>query len=407
MLGLGGAASVVLLFAAACGSRTGLDAEPPDEPADASAMDAPRRDGAVSDAGPGEAGRDAGPLVACPALSDFGFRLQALGTLDVGLRTGEVSVGGDGRSVYLAVTDDRPGSGVHLYFLDGASAGAREIHVIAEARRGRVTVENGIAHLIGFVGDEVVLVEARAESAVEVGRSRIAHGTRLEPVRPVTNGSDVVVGGSNFFGPLRLGEESTSWIGPTDGSPVGVAAQPETGITELLRSRPGGMTVQSFDRAGSALSDPVMLDFPEVWVGPAFGWLDADGTGQPIVVAGASRTEDGSFRVYLQRFRSDGSAAGGFSATAGDAGVGNVDLTTVPVPPHEHGYGMVAGLFPGAPLFHGAGQDFVGDGAELPVECSSPSIAAGRCGYVIACAARSADAGAIELVLAVPPAVRR
>jgi hypothetical protein len=79
----------------------------------------------------------------------------------------------------------------------------------------------------------------------------------------------------------------------------------------------------------------------------------------------------------------------------------DVDLSTVAVPPHAHGYGMVAASRDGTAIFHGANQDFVGDASPLPLSCDGAqvAVAAGPCGYVVACVA----GGAIELALAIPP----
>jgi hypothetical protein len=134
----------------------------------------------------------------------------------------------------------------------------------------------------------------------------------------------------------------------------------------------------------------------------AFGWLDDDGSGQPLVLAGFS-IEDGRLRAVLRRFRTDGAAAGGFSAPL-DGMPGDVDLTTIAPPGHRHGYGMVAATLGGGAIFHGAGQDFVGDARAVPAPCEGEhvSIAAGPCGYVIACVA----GGHVQLSLAVPPRPR-
>src|SRR5262245_49675067 len=260
----------------------------------------------------------------------------------------------------------------------------------ARANRGRVSVIDGTARMIAFDDTQIraILVEARGGEARELGRTAIDHGSRLVPERPVWNGTDVIVAGSTgFLGPLTLGAESVSWVTPPlGGAPLRIAAQVDTGITELVHRTLTGHVLRSFDRDGAARapSEGVALALPDIWGAAAFGWLDGDGAGQPIVIAGVTRVADGSFLLVLQRFRPDGTTEAGFSAPI--AWSGDIDLTTVPAPPHAHGYGVVAAPFPNHTLFHGAGQDFVGDASELPFsDCGAASIAAGPCGYVIAC----------------------
>lgn len=407
------AAACTLLFATACGARSDLDVTRPE----AGALDAGRFDAAAPDGGRRDAGSrdaalsdapsvpDAGSVV-CPARSDFGFRVMALGRLRPEFSFEDVSLGGDGRSVYLAARDVGSAGELHLYRLDGADAVAREVYTIDVLGGARVSVIDGVARMVAFDGSEFVVIEARADVARELGRTTIYHGTRMVPDRPAWNGTAIILAGlTGFIGPLRFGAESLSWPWlDVEGYATLVAAQAETGLSEVVYRRSlTTMALHTFDRDGTPRgpTSGVALVTSEFWVGPAFGWLDGDDTGQPIVLAGIVQV-DGIYRALLQRFRADGTPGSGFSAPI-ESGWGQVDSTTVPVPPHAHGYGMLAAPFPGPALFHGAGQDFVGDATELPFSCGAASIAAGPCGYVIACLTTE---GALELALAIPPELR-
>lgn len=407
---------VLVCTVAGCGSRSGLD----DFDAEAGAVDGGDRDAASHDAASHDATRadasapdafrppDAGP--ACPARSDFGYRLLGLGPLGLGFEVDELSLGGDGRSVYLAVLAAwEPGVGYRsvLYRLEPAEPRANELATIDGGRNPRVSVTDGVARMIALdsAGWDLTLLEARDGVASELGRSEIFHGSRMVMDRPAWNGTDVIVAGTTgdlFIGPFALGAATPDWSGGRIGDDLaGIAAQPETGTTEVVyRAADLNYRAQTYDPGGGPLGPDGGIALTDRFErGVAFGWLDGDGGAQPFVLAGFT-VVDGTLRAAVQRFRTDGTPAGGFS-TPVDGMPGAVDLSTVAVPPHSHGYGMAAAAHGGPAIFHGAGQDFVGDASTLPLSCDATgiSVAAGPCGYIVACLA----GGEIELALAIPP----
>lgn len=388
-----------------CGARSGVEVEPVERPD----LDAGVRDGGPRDGGIGAP--DVRPS-SCPPPSDFGYGVVPLGVLDLPEAVDEISLGGDGSDVYLGARAARAAGSVSLVALDPSLRTAREIFVVEDARVPRVSVVAGVARLTAtasLTGDHV-LVEARAGVAREIGRTTIFRGPLLTVCRPAWNGERLVVAGSNgselFLGAFLPGTTSVAWrsFGPASG--VEAAAQPATGITELLyRAGDGSLRVETFAADGAVLWPPSGTVLEDIgFVGRvAFGWLDADGTDQPLALAGFALGPEGP-RPTLRRFRSDGAAAGGFSAPPAGAMPGGVDLTTVAPPGHRHGYGMVAGRLGAGAIFHGAGEDFVGDSRAVPIPCDGEhvSIAAGPCGYVIACIA----GGEVHTALAVPPLPR-
>lgn len=393
-----------------CGGKSGLDVPP--SGVDAAVLDGGidggARDGAGPDAAPIDASfdaispRDAGPIV-CPEAPEIGFRVVPLSPLALGFTSDHFSLGGDGSVVYLAAFETWPVAVVHLFEVRGTEMQEVGSFDRTEGAIGAMlSVQDGVARMIGVDGSDVVLVEARDGVASVVGRSFVFHGTRLVPIeRPVWNGEDVIVGGATgFVGALAIGAESPAWM--DEGPLAGIAAQPGTGITEILRGTTS-YRVHTFDRDGTprAPADGVALDTAELWSGPAFGWLD-DGTDQPIVLAGI-RMEADAPRAVLERFRLDGTRGGGFSAPVSSP-FGEVDLTTVAVPPHAAGYGMVVSVWPEPAIFHGATEAFVGDARDLPFACGQIAIAAGPCGYLVGC--RGEDASTLELALVIPAAPR-
>lgn len=305
------------------------------------------------------------------------------------------------------------GPWVRLFSLDGMTSRPVERLVLRDAGRARVSVVGGVARMIALRGNELVLVEAREDDAREVGFSEVFHGTRMVVRRPTWNGMDVIITGvatAGIVGPLRLGGETVSWssVSP-EWRVVQITSEAATGFTEMFyRSATGANHVTRRDAAGAPIGSTqgVVLaevgfeaPFFDVGNATAFGWLDADGGDQPIVVAGFATDDDG-YRLKLQRFREDGAPGAGFSSPLGGT-PRDVDLSTEPVPPLASSYGVVAASRGGAPLFHGGASAFVGGAQELPFAgCAQVSIAAGPCGYVIACLD---DDSRVQLALAVAP----
>lgn len=394
--------AVLAATAPACGARSGVDLAVLEM-----ALDAGSRDAAVRDAGRLEA-TDA-PRPGCPPPSDFGFAVHVGGELDVAGPVDDLSLGGDGVSVFFAVRRAGAVSAVSLHALDPSARTATEVFVLERGDLPRVSVVAGVARMTADLAEtDTVLVEVREGVAREVGHTEIFRGAPSQMSAPAWNGRDVVMAGSDgfelFLGAFLPGTTSVAWRNFGPARDVHVVAQPETGITELLyRAGDDSLRVESFGIDGAALWPPGGVALEDVgFIGPVdFGWLDADGTGQPHVVAGFASGPDG-VRATLRRFRVDGRAAGGFSAPP--SRTGGVALTTVPPPGHRHGYGMVASARGGATIFHGAGEDFVGDARPVPLPCDGDhvSIAAGPCGYVIACL----GAGRVHTALAVPPMPR-
>lgn len=379
----------MLLSMLGCGARTELgddfdariarpdDARPDDaRPADAG------RDAFVIDVGP-DASTDVFVLpdvatpITCPAGPEIGFRVRYLGTLDSTLAFTHLALGGDGEVVYLV---GETASDARLFRLTGADTSARELAAIPSATLGRVVVQAGVARMISlaFAGDftwQLVLVEARGAEADEIGRT--SFGNSLEGLELIWNGGEVVVATT-----------SPDSIAPFGGSEPwalerakGLAAPGLVGLTLALMEN----EVRTFGRDGRPTEPPVVLmpPFLPEEQGVVFG-VDEGSPDQPFVLAGIGR--DGvERRAFVRRYRPDGSAGGGFSAPIETGFNGATHLSTVAISPHVSGYGMVAGLLPGPAIFHGAGEDFVGDSADLPFECDELDIAAGPCGYVIAC----------------------
>jgi hypothetical protein len=226
---------------------------------------------------------------------------------------------------------------------------------------------------------------------------------------PVWNGSRLLVAGWDDPDQVSLSEfvvdePPVAWR--RFGAAITLQAiwDPSSGTTALFyRDAAGVLRVETFAEDGRALApiggtplEPLDV-FPEL----DFDYLE-DGTGQPWVLA-AFTIEDGTYRALVRRFRPDGSAAGGFSTPL--AGIaGRIDLTTVAPAGHRTGYGMIAGSLEAGAVFHGAGEDFVGDGRAVPLPCDGASvgIASGPCGYVLACT----GGGAIHTALAIPPRPR-
>jgi hypothetical protein len=385
--GAGLAAALVL----GCGARGGLEVR---------ALDASV---AVPDA---RETRDAPDVpTACPAPSAFGYTVVPREPVPVPVAPGEISLAGDGERVALAVSARPTGDVGAIIELDA------QLRVLAlrvePIQLGRTSVEGGVVRVASLASDgQLVLSTSPRRGVVDTAVTTIFRGPLALLARPAWNGERVVIAGSTgfelFLGAFVPDATSTAWrsFGPAED--VDVAAQPGTGITELVyRSASGVLHVETFGADGSPLDDRPLED-----VGfegrVALGWLDADGTGQPIVLAGVALGESG-LRAQLRRFRLDGSAAGGFSAPI-DSMPGGVDLTTVAPPGHRHGYGMVAGSVGGTALFHGAGEDFVGDARPLPIACDGDhvSIAPSRCGYAIACTSGEE----VHLALAIAPRAR-
>jgi hypothetical protein len=380
-------AIAALCVAAACG-RSGLDgAERIDSgrAADARASDA--RDAFVPE-----------PFV-CPARSEDGFRVVPLGPLTLSAPASDIQLGGDGTNVYLATRAPADYRSVHLYRVEGAAT--RELLAIEGGAPfpPRLSVVDGVARML-VLGERLRVFEARGDEAREIGSTDLDHLSRFEPVRPAWNGTDIIVAGSTengFGGPVVFGGYSESWLAPTDAGLhyLQLDAQPDTGITEFFHRVFPDFVMRSFDRHGVERADSVLTGGIAI-AEPVFGWLDG-GVDAPIALAGMV-TLDGRRQLAVQRYRVDGSAAELFSARVGFNGRVH-DLAAVPVPPHASGYGLV-GENDLAPFFVGAAQDLAGEVAELPYEaCWSLAVAAGPCGYVIACATD----GAVDLALAVPP----
>lgn len=396
--------SRTLLFAlvlVGCGARSGLDLGLEDPPVDAGRRDAPPpRDAPVP--------RDAG--VVCPPPSPFGFAVEAAGEIRLDAPHGAISLGGDGNVVYLAselLARDELIVAVHRLDARGRDDEDFGSALFSRVHTPRVAVEGGTARLLAIEapGDSLRLVSI--EEGI-VTTSSVLRGPLRTLDRPAWNGSLVVVAAQNgfevVFGPFTEGRPIATWRSFGPAADVHAAVHPTTGESDLfLRDGAGALRVESYARDGTPLvmGGTTLEDIG--FVGPlAFGFLD-DGTAQPWVVAGITADVDGP-RATLRRFRTDGSAAGGFSAPIRGGMPGGVDLTTTPPRGHRSGYGMVAGVALGGAIFHGAGEDFVGDARTVPIPCEGTdvSIASGPCGYVIACVA----GGVIHTALAIPPLPR-
>jgi hypothetical protein len=271
----------------------------------------------------------------------------------------------------------------------------------------RVAVELGSFRLLGTIEDGRSILLRGTVGSYDGALTTVFRGPLVALARPAWNGRDTIMAGQNgfevFLGAFVLDGTSPAWrsFGPV--ADVEAAAQAASGETQLLyRADDGSLRLERFDAEGAMLGGPLVLEDVGLLGRVAFGRLE-DGTSQPYVLAGFS-PGDGELRPTLRRFRTDGSAAGGFSAPSRGAMSGGIDLSTVAPRGHTSGYGMVAGLVEVGAIFHGAGEDFVGDSRPVPVPCDgvSVSIASGPCGYVIACS----DGELVQLALAVPPLPR-
>lgn len=351
---------------------------------------------------PIDVGADA-PAGACPPPSDLGFRVELDSLAGLG-EWQEVAMGGDGRVVAMLFSAF-DGSGL----LSVRTAEGERSHRLSQVRSPQVSVEDGVVRAL------VTNDRGRQSLYTATGLGNLDEVAIVPPTgplltydRPRWNGREVILTGTDARGGVVLAW-GPGWARPpwfeSAGANMARAAIDTLGRTHvLMRDADGRGRVTVFDVDGAPLGVPVALD-PFFFRAFQLGWSD-DGLGQPWIVAGTSGAGPAGGRLVISRHREDGTMGGGFSAGFGGGAVeGAADLTTVPPPDHRHGYGMVAATRLESPaFFHGAGEGFVGDARELPYPCDGRrvAIAAGPCGYVIAC---SSD-GRVPIFLAVAPRPR-
>lgn len=385
----------------ACGARNGLD--PGETPRDASVVDV------GLDAGPRDASRDApidapidalidAPIDAvveplrCPALGDEDFRVVALATPELGFAPNDVVLAGDGERVVLAVTESLPGQfRSHLYRVDPDDGETREVGVV-DGRVGAMDVTDGVARVLAMDGPTLHRIDG--DVVTTVGATDFFHSSRFERTRPAWNGTHLVVASSiGFFGALIPGETSPEWRVL---AAAGVALAPELGTSNtLLVESTTEVRLQVYDAAGVAEAPAVALTTRPPWGRPVMGALDEDDEAV-FALASTHRNEDGTFEVSVERFARDGGLLDEVVLPT-DPTPSAIDLSTVPVPPHRAGHGLVVGG--DAPSFHGAAGERVGAMVPMPLACRQPTIAAGPCGYVVACGSSEG----LALALAIPP----
>ena len=377
----------------ACGARSGL----PVDFDSGAVVDAESMPDAVS---PRDASVQDAALTACPTPPRVSFRVSPLGNLEVAgndvmlPRNSSISLDGDGDVLYLAVASRDSNTQFRVFRLSGRDVIAEEVHTSERAVWGRVSVVDGVARVISYRGGTSLwVVEISADGATVSGTTEIQHISRMSMMRPRWNGDEMVVAGdTGFVGPWRPGDESETWF-PAMGV-VGLASDPDSGMTRFVDAS-SPPRFYELDRAGRVVQS-TELDTPELWGNRRFGWTDHR---WPIVIASVTRGEDFAFRVGVQSFAVDGSRRVGFSAPV-QAGFGDLDLdlSTVPIRPSTHGYGAVFQDVEEM-IFHGATESFVGDAQHVPGVCFTPQVAAGPCGYVLACQTEDLT---IRLWLAVP-----
>jgi hypothetical protein len=384
----------------ACGARNGLDsgvlARDAGTPVDGGEPDAGSGRDASLDA-PTDAPPDA-PIepdagtLRCPEPGSGDFRVAALETPSLGFPPAGVVVAGDGTRVLLAVEESLPGLlRSHLYRVDPDDGEAHELGVV-DGRIGAMDVTDGVGRVLAM--DPVTLYRIDGDVVTSEGTTDFFHSSRFEHNRPAWNGTHLVVASpSGFFGALVPGETSATWRELAVAG-VGVAVERGTSNTLLVEST-NVVRLQIYDELGVAEGPSVELTTPELWVGPRIGRLD-DGSDAVLALAGIVRRDDGAFEAIVQRHRRDGVLVGELVLPAGEA-PGPIDLSSVAVPPYREGHGLVMGGEVSS--FHGVAGDLVGAPIPMPIACRRPSIAAGPCGYVVACT--SPDG--LEMALAVPP----
>jgi hypothetical protein len=363
------------LLVAACGARSGLDESPrsdagrPDAPAADASTDAPR-DAPI-------ASPDAGP-VRCPPRPTLGYSLSALGSFSLGREITDLSLGGDGAELYLAAT-----------FADGASElffltpEPRSVHVAVGADLAAVSMAAGVATALFSERATGQITLVRARSGVRSGEPRgamVLRGPLFGLDRPLdVGGTTMLVGETSFEVVVAPADDAARpWLSFGPGHDVHAVVSSDARVHVLVQ---GGDERHFVDvlRSGS-MEARVRL---ELGFSPptAIGWQD-DALAQPYLVAGFVGEPEG--RLVVRRFDELGVAGAGFSAPLSPAR--SVDLDARPPPGHRTGYGVVGLGAEGDALFHGAGEDFVGDGRRFGRTCDDAvSITLGPCGYVIAC----------------------
>lgn len=394
---------LALVLLTACGARTGVEIEAAVE-RDGGARDGGARDASID--GPRDAGVDA-TRPACPLPSEgAGFRIDALPDGPAADVT-HIAMVGDGERVFLAL--DR--TGVFTTTLVELSGRGEEL--------ARTDVFN-------LLGPELVLADGRLfvlGAAPDGVRVVLASGDDLEGLTSVVgdlpggalsgwaggwNGRELVVASDDTFeiaiGPFVTGGVVAPWATFAPSSGMRLAVDAVGGESHLLhRGGDGLLRIESFDITGAPLGiagtvlEDVGLD------GASIG-VSTEDASQPWILAGHSFGDAGEARLSVRRFRRDGRATGGFSSPWPPAATtGVIALSSTPPVGHRGGYGVLAGD-PTGVLFHGAGQDFVGDARSVPVDCEGDrvAIASGPCGYLLACSA----GGVTTMALAVPPVPR-
>lgn len=397
---------VTLLAAiAGCGARSGLLLE------ESEGVDGgPARD--AGDLGDAETRRDAGTdagVVMCPTPSGIGFGLRHAGRLELprSLVPGELALGGDGVRVFLAVSS-RDGATPGLLWELSPSLEPIDELPFGNGHSLAISVDDDVVRLATLSNDDagLVIYEGARASTARVRLSDVDGAPLFRLARPAWNGTDVVIAGDEtasgiFVGALVDDAVSPAWLATGPASFAEVAVEPSTGVTHVLyQGGASNRVLERLDREGNALTPPGGVLLADVgFVGPvALGFSDDVRLGS-LVLAGVTEEEDGD-RVTLRRFRTDGTPGAGFSMAMTLGPDGTMSLTTVPPTGHRRGYGLVASDGTNV-RFHGAGEDFVGDGRGVPITCDGQggaAIASAPCGYLIACL----NGGGIEFAWALP-----
>ncbi|MBX3270996.1 MAG: hypothetical protein KF729_12095 [Sandaracinaceae bacterium] len=367
------------LFAAGCGSRTGLAHDRPDAGA---------RDAGTRDAGARDAGRDAATPLACPEPTGIGFTIAAHARHPIeGWSAQAPSAAGDGERALLALEVERGDlPRVALFALDLRGT-PRELRELGNARApelGAGEAELALATL--DVTSAVIEVRGVGYDGADRWSARItaagdARFTRL--ARPAFDGAGWVVAYAEADG-VTVGTAGPAGFAAwrrLGGYAAALAADPDRRQSYLVvRTAPDAARLFRFDELGTVIgpADGVALPPIELPDAPAIAVERASGVLGALVL-GSFLFDDVGLRVVLQRVRDDGTPTSGFSGPVGGM-PSDVDLASHPA---LGGYGLYASAT-GRADFHGATRAFVGD--LRSVTGASPqtvAIAPGPCGYFV------------------------